>query len=51
MNKVEKALNYMVMLIENGFDFCDAEFRALDRFRSVTQDELQDAYDQQYEAV
>jgi hypothetical protein len=51
MNKVEKALNYMVMLIENGWEFPDAEWKALDRFKTVSQYDLQEAYDQQYEAV
>ena len=47
-SKLEKALNYMVMLIENGFDFPDAAWKSADRFRTLNQYEIENAYDEKY---
>jgi hypothetical protein len=45
MSKTEKAVKYMVSLIESGWEYPDAEWKTLDRFRSVSQRDLMEMYD------
>lgn len=41
---LENALDYMVTLISQEWDFCDAQFKASRKF-NVSAQELSDAYD------
>ncbi|MBP7662266.1 hypothetical protein KFE26_18105 [Shewanella sp. M16] len=44
MNTLEEAFKYMVSLIETGFEYPDAEWKASSRF-SVSAEELAEMYD------